>query len=82
MTFLEFSDFLSAMSPKRLELLRALRIEGPLSVRKLSALVERDYKSVHQDVDRLIGAGLVVYTEDRRVNVPWRKAIAELDLAA
>ena len=41
-TFLTLEAFLAAMSPKRLELMRHLRREGPMSVRRLSQQLLRD----------------------------------------
>jgi predicted transcriptional regulator len=81
-TFLTLGDFMAAMSPKRLELLRHLRKVGPLSVRKLSSELDRDYKSVHLDVARLEKAGLIERSAKSFVCVTWNRALAQLDLAA
>jgi predicted transcriptional regulator len=81
-TFLGLESFTAALSPKRLALLRRLRAEGPSSVRALSVLLERDYKSVHRDVDTLIAAGLIAREARDRVSVTWDRVVAEMDLAA
>jgi predicted transcriptional regulator len=81
-TFLRLESFMAAMSPKRLELMRHLRRAGPLSVRRLSQELGRDYKSVHGEVARLIDAGLIERTDSGEVAVGWDRLVTELDLAA
>lgn len=81
-TFLSLDSFVSVMSPKRVELLRALRRVGPSSVRALAGQVGRDYKSVHSDVALLAGAGLIERGEDGKIRVPWDKVTAEMELAS
>jgi predicted transcriptional regulator len=81
-TFLSLADFTSAMSPKRVALLRHLRRSGPMSVRRLSAELGRDYKSVHREVARLADAGLIDRRTRDEVAVGWDRAVTALDLAA
>ncbi len=81
-TFLRLEGFMGAMSPKRLELMRHLRREGPCSVRRLAMELARDYKSVHGEVARLIDAGLIERTDSGEVMVGWDRLVTELDLAA
>lgn len=81
-TFLRLESFMAAMSPKRLELMRHLRRSGPLSVRRLSQELGRDYKSVHGEVAKLVDAGLIERTPQGEVAVGWDRIVTELDLAA
>lgn len=81
-TFIELEGFLSAMSPRRLDLLRHLRRNGPMSIRRLSRELARDYKSVHSEVLRLTDAGLIERQARDAVAVPWDRMVTELDLAA
>jgi predicted transcriptional regulator len=81
-TFIDLPSLLSKLSPKRLEVLKALKASGPSSVRALAALMQRDYKSVHQDVAQLIDAELITRQSADRVAVTWSKVHAELDLTA
>ena len=81
-TFLQLESFMAAMSPKRLELMRHLHRAGPMSVRRLSQELGRDYKSVHGEVARLADAGLIERTARDLVSVPWDRLVTELDLAA
>lgn len=81
-TFLSLEAFMAAMSPKRLELMRHLRRAGGMSVRRLAGELGRDYKSVHREVAKLIGAGLIERRAADEVGVAWDRAVTELDLAA
>lgn len=81
-TFLRLESFMAAMSPKRLELMRHLRRNGPLSVRRLSQELGRDYKSVHGEVAKLVDAGLIERMAQGEVTVSWDRIVTELDLAA
>lgn len=81
-TFLSTEAFVAALSPKRLALLRHVHKEGPCSVRALSMALERDYKSVHQDVAKLLASGLLARRADKRIEAPWDRMVAEVDLAA
>ena len=47
------------ITPKRLEILRALAGDETLSIREVARRVGRDVKAVHGDVRGLIDAGLV-----------------------
>jgi predicted transcriptional regulator len=81
-TFLSLEAFMATMAPKRLELMRHLRRTGPMSVRRLSKELARDYKSVHGEVARLIEAGLIDRNARDEVAVGWDRLVTELDLAA
>ncbi len=81
-TFLSLASFMAAMSPRRLELMRHLRKAGPMSVRRLSHELQRDYKSVHGEVAMLTANGLVERRAIDEVAVAWDRAVTELDLAA
>jgi predicted transcriptional regulator len=53
------------LTPKRLELLRAIRRARPASVSQLARLLGRDFKNVHADVQALARYGLVSLTTSR-----------------
>ncbi len=79
-TFLDLESMQSALSPRRLELLRHVRQHGATSVRGLAAALERDYKNVHQDVAALELAGLLV-RDGRKLTAPWDELQASVALA-
>jgi len=52
--FENIAQLLAVFTPKRWELLAALRRHGPLSIFALARLLQRDYKNVHADVAALL----------------------------
>jgi len=52
-TFPDLSVMLNALSPKRLELLRAVHETPAPSVKALAERLGRDYRRVHEDVETL-----------------------------
>ena len=81
-TFLSLDAFKAAMSPRRLDLMRHLHRNGPMSVRRLARELGRDYKSVHRETAMLVLAGLIERQASDEVAVTWDRAVTELDLAA
>jgi predicted transcriptional regulator len=75
---------LKVLTANRWQLLRALRREGPTSIRRLSQVLARDYRGVHGDVHALLDAGLIERGDKGEIFVPWDKITAEMaiDLAA
>jgi Predicted transcriptional regulator len=80
--FTDSSSLFSALSPKRMELLKVLRHNGPLSIRKLASNVHRDYKNVYDDVKHLCKLELIQKKYDNQLYVPWDDITIELSLAA
>ena len=77
--FVELEAMLSDLTPKRMELLRALHAHPAKDVMALSKALGRDYKRVHQDVRELSATGLVV-KGPRGVCVPYDVVHAEMKL--
>ncbi len=75
--FTSEEDLFSTLSPKRMELLKYLKKNGPLSCRKLAALLDRAYANVHEDVKQLSQLELIQKDEDQKLIVPWD----EVDIA-
>ena len=80
--FADTATLFKYLSSKRFELLQHLREIGPLSIRKLSAELHRDYKNVHTDVKDMVHVGLIEETKDGLLSVPWDVIISELPLLA
>ncbi len=72
----------AVLTPRRLEILKAVRQQGPLSIRALSTTVNRNYKNVHTDARMLVTAGLLEKTQEDTVHVPWDVIDAHLSLVA
>jgi predicted transcriptional regulator len=68
------------VSPKRLELLRAIAGAGGLSIREIARRVGRDVKAVHGDVHALLDAGLLDRTPGGLVVFPYDGIRVEFDL--
>jgi predicted transcriptional regulator len=63
-TFVDLETFSRVLSPKRVELLRHVHREPARSVRALALALGRDYRRVHEDVEVLVGSGLLEKGED------------------
>ncbi|MGL4443765.1 MAG: transcriptional regulator [Alsobacter sp.] len=82
LSFANMATYLAAITPKRLELVARLKQVGPCSIRALSKEITRDYKSVHQDLSKLIEIGLVERREDGLVEAPYDTIVSTIKLAA
>lgn len=82
LNFESIETLLKILTPGRWVLLKSLRKSGPMSIRSLASVLQRDYKNVHTDVRLLEKCGLIDRTEDNRVKVPWSVIEAKLELAA
>lgn len=69
--FESLSQMLAVFTPRRLELIGALRERGPSSIAALARALGRDYKNVHGDVTALIEWMAVERADDGTVSVPW-----------
>jgi predicted transcriptional regulator len=78
-TFPDLPAMLSALTPKRLELLRDVHREPASSIKALAVRLGRDYKRVYEDVETLAASGLL-QREDGRVSAPYDAITAEMRL--
>ena len=62
--FASYEDMHRILTPKRLEIVRTLAGNAPMSIREIARRVERDFKGVHSDVVALANAGVISRTED------------------
>ena len=79
LTFPDLPAMLNALSPKRLELLRAVHEHPARSVKALAERLGRDYKRVHEDVETLTASGLL-HRENGNVSAPYDAITAEMRL--
>lgn len=70
------------LTPKRIQVLSVLHEQGPSAIRALAKSLRRDYKNVHQDIQILERIGLVEETDGGLVAAPFKKIVAEIQLAA
>ena len=59
LSFTDVRELGRVLTPKRLELLKAIRNHRPDSVRALAGLTGRNVKNVSQDIELLVALGLV-----------------------
>ena len=78
--FEQNGQMLATFTPKRWELIAALRLAGPLTVAELARRLNRDYKNVHTDVNQLIEWMAIEREDDGRVNVPWSEIVVDMKL--
>ena len=70
------------LSDKRWELVRLAQGKGPLTVRELARLAQRDVKRVHEDVVALAGLGLFERTASGGVLCPFNSIHVDFLLEA
>ena len=71
---------MKTLTPKRLELLQKLHAIGSSSIRALAKKLERDYSNVHQDVEILNKAGLLLKDKKGHYSMPWDKIVTEIPM--
>ncbi len=69
--FADVGQMFAVFTPRRWELLAALREAGPLSISALAKLLKRDYKNVHGDVTALIEWMAIERDDDGLVHAPY-----------
>lgn len=79
LTFPNLPALLNALTPKRMELLRALHAEPAPSIKALARRLGRDYKRVHEDVETLAKSGLLD-RDDGSLRAPYDAIAAEMRL--
>jgi len=82
LSFIGLKAYLSTLTARRWDLLKVLNKEGPQSIRALSKLLDRDYKSVHGDVGKLMEFGLIVKRDDGLIEAPYDRIISDIRMAA
>ena len=75
LAFGSLRELFSAITEKRLELLRYVAIHEGLNVRQLAQSLGRDYKNVHTDVTGLVELGLMDRGEDGMLSTPYDEIV-------
>ena len=78
--FKNVSQMLSVFTEKRWDLLAALRENGPTSIAELARVVKRDYKNVHNDVERLMEWMAIEKNEQGKIFTPYDEIIVDVKL--
>jgi predicted transcriptional regulator len=80
LSFADLPLLTKSLTPARWDLLKHLKMAGPLTIFALAKMLKRDYKNVHTDVSRLLELNLLEKAQDGRVSVAWQAVRAELRL--
>lgn len=62
--FEDFADIERLMRQSNLELLEAIATEHPTSIRRTAAVVNRDYKDVHRNLQELESLGVIEFVAE------------------
>jgi predicted transcriptional regulator len=80
LAFGSIAELFSAVSEKRLELVRHVAGEEGLQIRPLARALRRDYKNVHTDVQALIELGLLEKNERGGLRAPFDEIVIRAGL--
>jgi predicted transcriptional regulator len=69
--FRTMAQFGEVFTPKRWELVEALKAAGPLTIYALAKQLGRHYRNVHKDVSALMAWMVIEKDETGKVFVPW-----------
>jgi predicted transcriptional regulator len=59
LTFETMESLTKTLTPKRVEMVRAIRMQQVSTVRELARVLKRDVKNVHGDLKALVEAGVI-----------------------
>lgn len=77
LNFEEFDDIARLMRTSNLELIEAIVSEGPTSISQLAAIVDRDYRDVHRNLEELESLGVIEFEADGQRKKPILREGAE-----
>ncbi|MEX0902646.1 MAG: hypothetical protein WDZ76_07975 [Pseudohongiellaceae bacterium] len=75
LAFGSLKSLFSAITPKRLELIRFVARHGNLNTRQLAIQLGRDYKNVHNDVAALVELGLLDKDGQGTLTAPYDEIV-------
>ena len=78
--FEDVGELFSVFTPKRWDLIGALRTGGPMNVAELARTLKRDYKNVHNDCERLIEWMALEKDENGRICAPYDEIVVDMKL--
>jgi predicted transcriptional regulator len=82
LAFGSLHELFSAITEKRLELLRHVAEHPGLNIRQLAQALIRDYKNVHTDVSELIELGLLERNDSGGLLAPYDEIVIHADISA
>ena len=76
------AELFSVLTPRRWDLIERLQAVGPISLRGLGRVLNRDVKGLHGDAAALLAIGMVRRNEQGKLHVPYAVIHADFDLKA
>ncbi|RZV06594.1 putative transcriptional regulator [Natrinema hispanicum] len=70
LSFTSYDDLMETLTPRVLDLIEAIRQEGPSSINEIAQVVDRDIKNVHEELSRLAQLGIIFFEEDDQSKRP------------
>jgi len=80
LAFGSLRDLFSALTEKRLELLRYIATHEGLNIRQVAQAVGRNYKNVYADVKELVELGLLERNEQDHLSAPFDEIVIHAGL--
>ena len=80
LAFGTLAQLFSAITEKRLELVRYVGTHGAVNTRRLAAALRRDYKNVYTDVQALVELGLIEKDERGRLSAPFDEIVIRAEV--
>lgn len=78
--FEEVGEMFSVFTPKRWELIGALRESGAITIAELARQLKRDYKNVYNDCERLLEWMAIEKDENGLVFAPYAEIVVDMKL--
>jgi predicted transcriptional regulator len=63
LSFTSYDDLLETLTPRVLELIKAIRRDEPSSINEAARVVDREVKNVHEELSRLAQLGIIFFEE-------------------
>ena len=73
-------EMVSVLTAKRWSVIEELRASGPLTIADLARRLQRNYKNVHEDCERLMEWLVAEKDESGRVHVPYSEIVIDMKL--
>ena len=70
LSFVSYDDLMATLTPRVLDLIKAIRREEPASINETARVVDRDVKNVHEELSRLAQLGIIFFEEDGQSKRP------------
>ena len=70
LSFTSYDDLMATLTPRVLDLIKAIRREEPSSINETARIVDRDVKNVHEELSQLAQLGVIFFEEEGQSKRP------------